>query len=109
LTKFGERIILNLMKKTLLMGMMIILLLPLLFFSNQQENPPPSKPTPPPETLPVPPQEFPAKKSKYNYMNSFFSRNTKPLGLKEDQALKKLLAQKSITWAIRTEIRHILD
>jgi hypothetical protein len=109
LTKYGERIILNLMKKTLLMGMMIILLIPLVFFPNQQESPPPSKPTQPPETLPAPPQEFPAKKSKFNYMNSFYSRNTKPLGLKEDQALKKLLGQKSIIWAIRTEIRHILD
>jgi hypothetical protein len=109
LTKSGERIILSLMKKKLLVGMIILLLTPLAFLSQSQESPPPSKTTPPPETSPPPPQEFPAKKPKYDYMSSFFSRNTRPLGLKEDLALKKLLKQKSIGWAIRTRIRHILD
>lgn len=89
--------------------MVIVFLTPLAFPSKTQETAPPIKTTPPAETLPAPPQEIPAKKPKYDYMSSFFSRNTRPLGLKEDLALKKLLGQKSITWALRTGIRHILD
>lgn len=53
-------------------------------------------------------QDFRTRKPK-DYMSSFFSRDTKPLGLKEDQALKNLLRQRSIKWANRTGIRHILD
>lgn len=89
--------------------MILVFLTPLSFLSLGQETSPPSKITPPAESVPTPPQEFPAKKPKYDYMSSFFSRDTKPLGLKEDLALKKLLRQKGIRWAIRTEIRHILD
>jgi hypothetical protein len=54
-------------------------------------------------------QEFPAKKPRYDYMSMFYSRNTKPLGLKEDLALKKLMSQPGIKWAIRTGVGHILD
>lgn len=54
-------------------------------------------------------QEFPAKKPRYDYMSMFYSRNTKPLGLKEDLALKKLMSQPAIKWAIRTGVGHILD
>jgi len=54
-------------------------------------------------------QEYPAGKPKYDYWSSFFSRNTKPLGLKEDQALKKLQRQRSAKWAVRTGIKHILS
>lgn len=89
--------------------MICLLLTPLPFSSIAQESTPPPKTAPSPESMPAPPQEFPAKKPKYDYMSSFFSRNTKPLGLKEDLALKKLLKQKGIKWAIRTKIRHILD
>lgn len=49
------------------------------------------------------------KKPKYDYMSTFLSRDTKPLGLKEDLALKKLLKQSSIKWAIRAGEGHILD
>ncbi len=45
----------------------------------------------------------------YDYMSSILSRNTKPLGLKENVLLKKLLNQPSITWAIRAGGRHILN
>jgi hypothetical protein len=55
------------------------------------------------------PQNDPAKRANYDYMNTILSRNTKPLGLKEDKALKRLLQQPSIKWAIRAGIRHILD
>jgi hypothetical protein len=54
-------------------------------------------------------QSIPIKKPKYDYMSTFLSRNTKPLGLKEDLVLKKLLKQASIKWAIRAGARHILD
>jgi hypothetical protein len=54
-------------------------------------------------------QEFPAKKPRYDYMSMFYSRNTKPLGLKEDLALKRLMSQPAVKWAIRTGVGHILD
>ena len=54
-------------------------------------------------------QEFPSQKPKYDYMSSFYSRNTKPLGLKEDVALRKLMRQPGIKWAVRSGIRHILN
>lgn len=50
-----------------------------------------------------------AKKLKYDYMSTFLSRDTNPLGLKENVALKKLLDQSSIKWAIRSSRRHILN
>lgn len=49
------------------------------------------------------------KKPKYDYMSTFLSRNTKPLGLKEDQALKRFLKQSTLKWAIRAGERHILN
>lgn len=49
------------------------------------------------------------KKPKYDYMSTFLSRSTKPLGLKENLALKKYLNQPSIKWAIRAGQRHILN
>jgi hypothetical protein len=56
------------------------------------------------------PQETPDKKPTYDYWSSFFSRNTKPLGLKEDQAaLKKLQRQSTAKWAVRTGIKHLLS
>ncbi|MEW5900783.1 MAG: hypothetical protein AB1715_04915 [Acidobacteriota bacterium] len=55
------------------------------------------------------PQEYLAQKPKPDYMSSFFSRNTRPLGLREDLALKELLKQPGVKWAVRTGMRHILD
>lgn len=55
------------------------------------------------------PQDTPVKKPKYDYMSTILSRNTKPLGLKEDPELEKLLKQPSIKWAIRAGNKHILD
>ena len=49
------------------------------------------------------------KKPKYDYMSTFLSRDTNPLGLKENVALKKLLDQSSIRWAIRSSRRHLLN
>jgi hypothetical protein len=55
------------------------------------------------------PQERPAKKPKWDYMSNFLSRNTAPLGLKENPLLKKMLRQSRTKWAIRSGFRHILD
>lgn len=57
----------------------------------------------------IQPQNIPEKKPKYDYMSRFLSRNTKPLGLKEDLALKRLLNQPNIKWAIRAGKKHILN
>lgn len=55
------------------------------------------------------PQERPAKKPKWDYMTHFLSRDTAPLGLKENPLLKKMLRQSRTRWAIRSGFRHILD
>jgi len=55
------------------------------------------------------PQTYPVKKPRYDYMSTFLSRNTKPLGLKEDLEAKKLMRQPAIKWAFRAGNRHILD
>jgi len=52
------------------------------------------------------PQE--EQKSKNDYMSTLLSRNTEPLGLKEDPELQKLLNQPSIKWAVRSGRRQIL-
>ncbi len=50
-----------------------------------------------------------SKKPKYDYMSTFLSRDTEPLGLKENIALKRFLEQPSIKWAIRSGKKHILN
>lgn len=59
------------------------------------------------KTFSASPQEV--KKPKYDYMSTFLSRNTKPLGLKKDPELEMLLKQPTIKWAIRAGKKHILD
>lgn len=49
------------------------------------------------------------KKPKFDYMSSILSRNTKPLGLKDNLVLRKFLNQPSIKWAIRSGRRHVLN
>lgn len=44
-----------------------------------------------------------------DYMKDVLRRNTKPIGLKEDKLLQKLLKQSNMKWAIRASGRHILD
>jgi hypothetical protein len=53
------------------------------------------------------PQTVP--KPEYDYMSTILSRNTKPLGLKENPTLQRYLAQPTIKWAIRSEKKHILN
>jgi hypothetical protein len=54
------------------------------------------------------PQDFPEQKPKFDYMSTFL-RGRKPLGLKEDVIMKRLLKQPRASWAIRAGSRHILD
>jgi hypothetical protein len=49
------------------------------------------------------------QKQKFDYMSSILSRNTEPLGLKENVSLRKWLNQPSIKWAVRSGVRHILN
>jgi len=55
------------------------------------------------------PQNAKKPKYDYDYMSSFLSRNTKPLGLKDNAPLRKFLNQPSIHWALRAGGRHILN
>ncbi|OGD11552.1 MAG: hypothetical protein A2W20_04710 [Candidatus Aminicenantes bacterium RBG_16_66_30] len=54
-----------------------------------------------------PPQEV--QKPSYDYMSGLLSRNTRPLGLKEDPAARRMLGQGPVAWAIRAGSRHVLD
>ncbi|MCR4395829.1 MAG: hypothetical protein NUW07_03730 [Candidatus Saccharicenans sp.] len=69
--------------------------------SRQQQR---SVQTPPEQ---APPQEV--QKPKLDYMSTFLSRTTSPLGLKEDEELRRLLRQSKTSWALRAGIRHILN
>jgi hypothetical protein len=42
-------------------------------------------------------------------MRSLLSQNTKPLGVKVDKSLQRLMRQPTIAWAARASRRHILD
>ena len=42
-------------------------------------------------------------------MQKRLSRDSKPLGLKENKALDTMLEQPHIKWVIRSEIKHILN
>ncbi len=96
------------MTKRILGAAGCVILALFLGMSIPQETQPPTQKTPPVDP-PLPPQDYPAQKPKYDYMSSFFSRNTKPLGLKEDLAVRELLKQPAIKWAIRTGHRNILN
>jgi hypothetical protein len=54
-----------------------------------------------------PPREV--QKPSYNYMDSFLSRSTNPLGLKDDPATRRMLGQGPVAWAVRAGSRHVLD
>lgn len=59
-----------------------------------------------------PPQEQPpqeVREPSYDYMSTFLSRGTHPLGIKEDPAARRMLGQGSVPWAIRAGSRHVLD
>jgi hypothetical protein len=103
LTKTRESNILKKVRKRAFLLIIAVFAAAILVYSldqmivNQGSNPP----------LNQEPQD--TKKPKYDYMSTFLSRDTNPLGLKENIALKKLLDQSSIKWAIRSSRRHILN
>jgi hypothetical protein len=55
-----------------------------------------------------PPQQE-VQKPTYDYMSTYLSRSTNPLGLKEDPAARRMLNQGAVAWAIRAGARHVLD
>ena len=55
----------------------------------------------------APPQE--TQKPNYDYMSTFRSRSTRPLGLKEDPAMKRMLEQGTVRWAVRAGARQVMD
>ena len=52
---------------------------------------------------------YSTNKTTEDYMETVLSRDTKPLGLKENVAVRNLLRQPAVKWAIRSRIRHLLD
>ena len=67
----------------------------------------PGKPLPVQDTPKAAAQDV--QPPKYDYMSTFRARSTRPLGLKEDPALKKMLDQGAVRWAIRSGFRQVLD
>lgn len=60
-----------------------------------------------PQGQEAPPQEV--QRPKYDYMSTFLSRSTRPLGLRDDPATRKMLGQGPVSWALRAGQRNILD
>jgi len=54
-------------------------------------------------------QNVPGQRPTFDYMSTYLSRNTKPLGLEEDKEIKELKQQAAIKWAVRANIRHSLQ
>jgi hypothetical protein len=52
---------------------------------------------------------YSTNKTTEDYMETVLSRDTKPLGLKENVAVRNLLSQSAVKWAIRCRLRHALD
>lgn len=98
------------MKVSAAVGVTLIICGLVCFLAGQVANRPETREqetvtqTPPDQ---VPPQEV--QKPKLDYMSTFLSRTTSPLGLKEDEELRRLLKQPKTNWALRAGIRHILN
>jgi hypothetical protein len=54
-----------------------------------------------------PPREV--QKPTYDYMSGLLSRSTNPLGLKDNPAVRRMLGQGPVAWALRSGSRHVLD
>ncbi|HRD02945.1 MAG TPA: hypothetical protein PLP57_09960 [Candidatus Saccharicenans sp.] len=67
------------------------------------------KPVIEPQTTPAqtPPQDV--QKPRLDYMSTFLSRDTTPLGLKEDQEIRQILKQSRAKWMVRAGFRSILN
>lgn len=64
---------------------------------------------PGPQTTAQEPPPTEVQKPSYDYMSTFLSRSTNPLGIKEDPAVRRMIGQGPVPWAIRAGSRHILD
>lgn len=53
-------------------------------------------------------ENVPGQKPAFDYMSSYLSRNTNPLGLEQDKDIMELKLQPAIKWAIRAGWRHSL-
>ena len=65
--------------------------------------------SPGPQTAAQEPPPREVQKPSYDYMSGFLSRSTHPLGLKDDPAVRRMLGQGPVAWAIRAGSRHVLD
>ena len=76
---------------------------------QKQEMPAKQPPLPPdrPASGQTPPQEV--QKPRLDYMSTFLSRDTTPLGLKEDQKIRQLLKESRAKWMVRAGLRSILN
>jgi hypothetical protein len=55
----------------------------------------------------IPSQE--TRRTQDDYLSTLLSRNTDPVGLKENPELQRLLRQPAVKWAVRSPRRHILN
>jgi hypothetical protein len=55
----------------------------------------------------LPSQE--TRRTQDEYLSTLLSRNTDPVGLKENPELQRLLRQPAVKWAVRSTRRHILN
>jgi hypothetical protein len=62
-----------------------------------------------PQTTPQEPPPREIQRPSYDYMSTFLSRSTHPLGIKEDPAARRMLGQGAVPWAMRAASRHVLD
>jgi|GEM_PF-615710 len=76
---------------------------------QKQETPAKQPQFPPDQSAPAqtPPQEV--QKPRLDYMSTFLSRDTTPLGLKEDQEIRQLLKESRAKWMVRAGLRSILN
>jgi hypothetical protein len=89
------------------LGLLVVLLI---IPSSPGQEPAKPKAKPEPELTPPPgDQQVPVAKPATDYMSTFLSRSTRPLGLKEDLLARKLLQQRSTKWAERAGLRHIFN
>ncbi len=49
------------------------------------------------------------RRTQDEYLSTLLSRNTDPVGLKENPELQRLLRQPAVKWAVRSTRRHILN
>ena len=49
------------------------------------------------------------QKPNMDYMSTYLSRSTRPLGLIDDPVVKEMLDQSPAKWATRAGARHVLD